>query len=115
MVGLPPLPGTPNVALAPPSEAAAAEKRAVPTVGVVYETIRREGQNELERSTAALAWSGLAAGFSSGRAVGFSSAFAAGFWSALEAGFSSALVPALVFFSPLGALGAAAGRLPGLD
>jgi hypothetical protein len=33
---------------------------------VVYETIRREGEDELQRSAAALAWSGLAAGLSMG-------------------------------------------------
>jgi len=33
---------------------------------VVYETIRREGEEELKRPTAALAWSGLAAGLSLG-------------------------------------------------
>jgi formate/nitrite transporter FocA (FNT family) len=35
---------------------------------VVYETIRREGEEELQRPVAALAWSGLAAGLS----IGFS-------------------------------------------
>jgi formate-nitrite transporter family protein len=33
---------------------------------VVHETIRREGEEELKRSSAALAWSGLAAGLSMG-------------------------------------------------
>jgi formate-nitrite transporter family protein len=33
---------------------------------VVHETIRREGESELKRSTHALAWSGLAAGLSMG-------------------------------------------------
>ncbi len=33
---------------------------------VVHETIRREGEEELKRSTSALAWSGLAAGLSMG-------------------------------------------------
>jgi formate-nitrite transporter family protein len=33
---------------------------------IVYETIRREGEDELKRSSAALAWSGLAAGLSMG-------------------------------------------------
>lgn len=33
---------------------------------VVYETIRREGEDELQRPAAALAWSGLAAGLSMG-------------------------------------------------
>ncbi len=31
-----------------------------------YETIRREGEEEFKRSSAALAWSGLAAGLSMG-------------------------------------------------
>lgn len=43
-----------------------AEKRTSPTGAVVYEAIRKEGEDELERSTAALAWSGLAAGLSMG-------------------------------------------------
>jgi formate-nitrite transporter family protein len=33
---------------------------------IVYETIRREGEEEFKRSSAALAWSGLAAGLSMG-------------------------------------------------
>src|SRR6185437_9034867 len=33
---------------------------------VVHETIRREGEEELKRSSSALAWSGLAAGLSMG-------------------------------------------------
>ncbi|MGA9629812.1 MAG: formate/nitrite transporter family protein, partial [Candidatus Acidiferrales bacterium] len=33
---------------------------------VVHETIRREGREELKRSSSALAWSGLAAGLSMG-------------------------------------------------
>ena len=33
---------------------------------IVHETIRREGEDELKRSSAALAWSGLAAGLSMG-------------------------------------------------
>jgi formate-nitrite transporter family protein len=33
---------------------------------VVYETIRREGEEELNRTVAALGWSGLAAGLSMG-------------------------------------------------
>jgi formate/nitrite transporter FocA (FNT family) len=52
-----------------PREARAADARAAPTVNVVYETVRREGQSELERSTAALAWSGLAAGLSMGSSL----------------------------------------------
>lgn len=49
-----------------PTEQRAADKRSPPSVGVVYETVRREGQNELERGPKALAWSGLAAGLSMG-------------------------------------------------
>ncbi len=33
---------------------------------IVYETIRREGEEELKRSSVSLAWSGLAAGLSMG-------------------------------------------------
>src|SRR5579864_4541426 len=33
---------------------------------VVHETIRREGEDELKRTSSALAWSGLAAGLSMG-------------------------------------------------
>ena len=33
---------------------------------IVHETIRREGEDELKRTTSALAWSGLAAGLSMG-------------------------------------------------
>jgi formate/nitrite transporter FocA (FNT family) len=43
-----------------------AEERSAPTGAVVYHAIRREGEQELERTTAALAWSGLAAGMSMG-------------------------------------------------
>lgn len=42
------------------------QRRAAPRAAVVYETIRREGQDELERPSKALAWSGLAAGLSMG-------------------------------------------------
>ncbi len=41
-------------------------ERDVPGVAVVFETIRREGERELERSSTGLAWSGLAAGLSMG-------------------------------------------------
>jgi len=37
-----------------------------PTGAVVYHAVRREGEDELERGTSALAWSGLAAGMSMG-------------------------------------------------
>ncbi len=42
------------------------EERLAISPSVVYETIRREGEEELHRTTAALAWSGLAAGLSMG-------------------------------------------------
>ena len=42
------------------------EQRTAPTGKVVYEAIRSEGESELERSSSALAWSGLAAGLSMG-------------------------------------------------
>src|SRR3954453_10027895 len=41
-------------------------RRTAPRAVVVYEAIRSEGEEELARSTAALAWSGLAAGLSMG-------------------------------------------------
>jgi len=41
-------------------------KRAAPSAKVVYEAIRKEGEEELARSTSALAWSGVAAGLSMG-------------------------------------------------
>ena len=43
-----------------------AQNRTAPTGAVVYRAIRTEGEDELERSTSALAWSGLAAGLSMG-------------------------------------------------
>ena len=42
------------------------EERSAPSAHVVYETIRKEGEDELERKSSALAWSGLAAGLSMG-------------------------------------------------
>jgi formate/nitrite transporter FocA (FNT family) len=42
------------------------EERIAIGAHVVYETIRREGEDELRRPAAALAWSGLAAGLSMG-------------------------------------------------
>ena len=47
-------------------ELAEAEERAAISPTVVYETIRKEGEEELQRPTSALAWSGLAAGLSMG-------------------------------------------------
>jgi len=43
-----------------------ARRRASPKAAVVYEAIRHEGEEELDRATAALVWSGLAAGLSMG-------------------------------------------------
>src|SRR3954465_7151065 len=43
-----------------------AEEKSSPSAHVVYEAIRKEGRHELERKTASLAWSGLAAGMSMG-------------------------------------------------
>ena len=43
-----------------------AEERSAPAGAVVYHAIRKEGEEELDRSTSALAWSGLAAGLSMG-------------------------------------------------
>jgi formate-nitrite transporter family protein len=43
-----------------------AEERSSVTAHVVHEAVRREGEEELKRSTSALAWSGLAAGLSMG-------------------------------------------------
>jgi Formate/nitrite transporter len=42
------------------------QQRTAPTGKIVHEAIRREGESELERTTASLAWSGLAAGLSMG-------------------------------------------------
>ncbi|MHB8252404.1 MAG: formate/nitrite transporter family protein [Acidiferrobacter sp.] len=42
------------------------KERVAISVGVVHEVIREEGEQELQRSPAALAWSGLAAGLSMG-------------------------------------------------
>lgn len=52
----------------PPDEASAekAEETHHPNVGVTYAVIHKAGVAELERGTAALAWSGLAAGLSMG-------------------------------------------------
>jgi formate/nitrite transporter FocA (FNT family) len=43
-----------------------AEERATVPASVVYQAILKEGRSELDRSTSALAWSGLAAGLSMG-------------------------------------------------
>ena len=47
-------------------EAKEVEKRASPGGHIVYKAVQKEGQDELERSNSALAWSGLAAGLSMG-------------------------------------------------
>jgi formate-nitrite transporter family protein len=47
-------------------EAEDARRRSAPKAAVVYEAVRQEGEDELRRSTAALMWSGLAAGLSMG-------------------------------------------------
>jgi formate-nitrite transporter family protein len=47
-------------------QAQEARRRASPSAEIVYEAVRAEGLEELERSTAALAWSGIAAGLSMG-------------------------------------------------
>ena len=49
-----------------PEERRDARKRASPSAAVVYEAIRTEGNDELARTSAALAWSGIAAGLSMG-------------------------------------------------
>jgi formate/nitrite transporter FocA (FNT family) len=43
-----------------------ARRRASPKAAVVYEAIRQEGEEELDRAAGALVWSGLAAGLSMG-------------------------------------------------
>ncbi len=48
------------------AEIAEAEERAMPRAAVVFETIRREGEGELSRTTSALAFSALSAGLSMG-------------------------------------------------
>ncbi|HEY2460920.1 MAG TPA: formate/nitrite transporter family protein [Candidatus Acidoferrum sp.] len=49
-----------------PIEQKQVEERVAIGANVVYETIRREGEEEMKRTTSALAWSGLAAGLSMG-------------------------------------------------
>lgn len=48
------------------SELGEVEQRKAPRTQVLYETIRLEGEHELDRPASALAWSGLAAGMSMG-------------------------------------------------
>lgn len=45
---------------------AEAHELSAPTGAVVYHAVRKEGEEELQRNTSALAWSGLAAGMSMG-------------------------------------------------
>lgn len=47
-------------------EAEEVEQRSAPRGAVVYKAIKKEGEDELDRSSSALAWSGLAAGMSMG-------------------------------------------------
>lgn len=47
-------------------ESREAKRRTAPSAAIVYEAIRREGEDELERPPSALAFSGLAAGLSMG-------------------------------------------------
>lgn len=56
----------PAAAPAPESEAIEAEERSAPSGRVVYRAILTEGESELERTTSALFWSGIAAGLSMG-------------------------------------------------
>ena len=49
-----------------PNEIEEAERRSSLTPHVVHEAVRREGEQDLNRGTSALAWSGLAAGLSMG-------------------------------------------------
>src|SRR6204780_4805696 len=53
-------------AIPTPIERKQIEERIAITAPVVYETIRREGDEELHRPAAALAWSALAAGLAMG-------------------------------------------------
>jgi formate/nitrite transporter FocA (FNT family) len=48
------------------SERSQVERHAMPRAIVIHELLREEGESELERTSGALAWSGLAAGLSMG-------------------------------------------------
>ncbi|HZP46888.1 MAG TPA: formate/nitrite transporter family protein [Vicinamibacterales bacterium] len=48
------------------SPVAEVQERSSPTGTIVYHAVRKEGEDELERTSASLAWSGLAAGLSMG-------------------------------------------------
>jgi formate/nitrite transporter FocA (FNT family) len=52
-----------------PSERQEAEQRSSVHIQIVHEAIRKQGDEELNRSAQALAWSGLAAGFSMGMSL----------------------------------------------
>src|SRR3982750_1060389 len=55
-----------TVRMAYKHELAEAQELSAPTGAIVYHAVRKEGEDELERNTSALAWSGLAAGMSMG-------------------------------------------------
>jgi formate-nitrite transporter family protein len=57
---------TSGAAISTPAERKQVEERLAIGANVVYETIRREGEDELHRPAAALAWSAFAAGLSMG-------------------------------------------------
>ncbi len=59
-------PSEPPSTVSKRSEQKQVEERVAIGANVVHETIRREGEEELKRSSSALAWSGLAAGLSMG-------------------------------------------------
>ncbi len=52
--------------VAPEVDEEQVKRRTAPRAAIVFETIRREGEEELSRTTQALLWSGLAAGLSMG-------------------------------------------------
>jgi formate-nitrite transporter family protein len=56
----------PEAPISTPAELKQVEERVAIGANVVYETIRREGDDELNRTPSALAWSALAAGLSMG-------------------------------------------------
>ena len=60
--------GRPDTDLTPKEEEEV-EQRTPPRAKVVYETVRREGESELERPVTSLAFSGLAAGLSMGMSL----------------------------------------------
>ena len=48
------------------SESQEIHERSSPTGAIVYHAVKKEGEEELDRTTSSLAWSGLAAGLSMG-------------------------------------------------